>query len=531
MKKQSLLEGTLILIFANTVSKILGAILKIPLTYILGEEGMAIYQSAFSIYIMLLSVVISGLPFALSKYISEEYAKNHIGNIRYAIRSSMIILSVLGAALSIFMYTFSDFFALSMKDPKAPFTTRMIAPSIFFVAIGAVYKSCYQARGFQTPVAVSQVLEALLKLLAGYFLASYFSVFSVAYTSGAAIFGVTIGEIFATLVLFVFFIPYRHELTAKTPETRKTDILKALAAISIPMTLTSMVSGSLSLLETSVVRNRLTDIIFTESSAKNFLTAYSPYTDIFSGLSDGKFLSFDGARWLYGAYSGYAATVFNLPLGILASFGVAILPTIASSVALGNSHRLKSAISETSKIIFAISLPLGVAIFTFSEQILLILFKNTASAQMLKALSVAIPIVALDQFICTVLYSGGEILKPFRYSLLANGVKISLSYILIKIPEINIFGAIIAGFFAVLLQLILASRLVKKSFGVYPLSFPIIAKIILCASIFTVLLKLLHRPFSIIFNLPLLTIISATLTAFIGYILSIFLFDVIKKLP
>lgn len=529
MKKQSFLQGTLILIFANTISKILGAVLKIPLTYILGEEGMAIYQSAYSVYIMLLSLVISGLPFALSKYISEEAAKNQNGNIRFAIRASMFVLFTLGAALSIFMYVFSDFFALSMKDPKAPFAIRMIAPSIFFVAIGAVYKSCYQARGLQTPTAISQVLESLVKLLVGYFLASYFSVFSVSYASGAAIFGVTIGEMFATLILFLLFIPYRRELTNRTPESSRRDIIKALAAVSIPMTLTSLVSGSLSLLETSVIRNRLTDIVFSEMSVKNFLMAYSPYTDIFSGLTAGKSLSFDGARWLYGAYSGYASTVFNLPLGILASFGVAILPIVASSVALGNSHRLKSAITSTSKIIFALSLPLAIAIFAFSEQILLILFKNTASAQMLRALSVAIPIVALDQFICSVLYSGGEILKPFRYSLFANGVKILLSYILIAVPQINIFGAIIAGFFAVLTQLILASRLVKKSFGIYPISAQIAAKTAFSSCIFALLLHLLYLPLSILLKNTLITIIASALVAFGGYLLCLAFFEVIKK--
>ena len=57
MKKQSFVKGAIILMIANAISKILGAVFKIPLTYILQEEGMAIYNSAFGIYILFLSFI------------------------------------------------------------------------------------------------------------------------------------------------------------------------------------------------------------------------------------------------------------------------------------------------------------------------------------------------------------------------------------------------------------------------------------------------------------------------------------------
>lgn len=529
MKKESFIKGTVILIIANTISKILGAILKIPLTYILGEEGMAIYQTAFSVYIMLLSLVISGLPFALSKYISEQTALKNAGNVRFATRISMILMCVLGAFLSFLMYFCADFFALSMKDPKAPFSIRMISPAIFFVAIGAVYKSCYQGRSLQTPTAISQVIEAFVKLLVGYFLASYFSAFSVKYASGAAIFGVTIGEIFATLILFLLYCPYRKELENYPPESNRREILRLILGVAIPMSLTSVISGSLSLLETSVIRNRLTDIIFTDESAKSFLLMYSPFTNVFSDIFSLKALSFDGARWLYGAYSGYAVTVFNLPIGILATFGVAILPIVASSVVLNRTARLHTAITSASKIIFTISLPVSVTIFAFSSQILDILFKNTASDFMLKALAPILPILALDQFVCSVLYSSGKILEPFWYSLLSSLVKIAISYFLIAIPQINIFGAIIASFFAILLQLILSVRVMKKSFGIYPISSPVLIKSLFSSVVFIYLIKSLYTPtLSILGNVFFATIITF-LISFLGYVLMLLLFDVIKK--
>lgn len=77
--KQNFIKGTFILVIANAVSKILGAVFKIPLTYILREEGMAIYSTAFSVYIMILSFITSGVSMAISKMVAEELALKHKG--------------------------------------------------------------------------------------------------------------------------------------------------------------------------------------------------------------------------------------------------------------------------------------------------------------------------------------------------------------------------------------------------------------------------------------------------------------------
>jgi len=74
MKKQSFLTGAVILMIANAISKILGAVFKIPLTYILNEDGMAVFNIAFEVYIMFLSFIISGLQYRkwLRNQIQEE---------------------------------------------------------------------------------------------------------------------------------------------------------------------------------------------------------------------------------------------------------------------------------------------------------------------------------------------------------------------------------------------------------------------------------------------------------------------------
>ena len=90
MKVKSLLGGTIVLITANIISKILGAVLKIPLTYILKEEGMAIYHTTFSVYITVLLLITSGIPFAVSKYISQAVALNKTDNIKKTVNKYIL---------------------------------------------------------------------------------------------------------------------------------------------------------------------------------------------------------------------------------------------------------------------------------------------------------------------------------------------------------------------------------------------------------------------------------------------------------
>lgn len=529
MKSESFFKGTIILIFANAVSKILGAVLKIPLTYILGEQGMAMYQTAFSVYIMLLSFITSGLPFAISKYIAGERTLQRYGNIRFSVKFSVLLMSILGLLTSLIMFFGADFFALSMKDPKAVLAIKAISPSIFFVAVGCVYKSCYQGYACQTPTAVSQVIESLVKLIFGYLLASWFSAFSVKYASGAAIFGVTIGEAVATLVLFLLYIPYRKDLRQKMRHHSRRKIVKNLISVAVPMTACALVSGLLGLLDSTVIRNQLTNLTFSAQSAESFLKVYSPYTHIFDNLSGGGKLSFDGARWLYGAYSGYAATVFNLPSGILASFGVAILPVVSEGIASKNHIGLTKTVSAAAKAILIISLPASAVMTLFSKEILYILFKNTASHIMLSVMAPILVLSTISQFLCSVQYASGSIITPFKYVTVCNFIKIVLTFLLLSVSELNILGAIVASFVANVLYLILNIHRLKKDFTMHIFPFADFVKIFVATLAMTATAYLLTHPLTEVFRSLYAGFFASMLIALSAYILCLVLLGAVKK--
>lgn len=433
MRKQSFLTGALILMIANAISKILGAVFKIPLTYILNEEGMAVYNTAFQIYIMFLSFIISGFPFAVSKNVAEAISKKSYGEARKTVTLATLVLSVAGLFGSVILYFGAPCFALSMKEEGAIYAIRAISPAVFFVALGTAYKSYFQGAADMIPIAVSQVVESVIKLGAGFMLSYYCINLGMEITSAGAICGVTIGEIFATLILFLGYIRVKKEKRLEKVNTK--DILKPLFSVALPLMAATVSGNALNILETAVIRNRLID----------------------SGIGE------DNARFLYGAYTGYAQTVFHLPAGILATIGVSILPVIAGTMALGNKQKAMAVTNISIKLTVLLSVPCAVVMYLMPEELLYTLFKNTASALMLKMIAPCIIPVCISQIIISVLQSAGKIGAPFVIMVITSILKIGITYILTGIRELNIYGAIIASCSATVLSMLLEYAVLYKN--------------------------------------------------------------------
>lgn len=143
-----------------------------------------------------------------------EYSKTH-----RIVKISTILLVCIGIVGSVALYFGSPFFALAMKEEKAIYAIQMIAPSIFFVALGTAYKSYYQGVSNMIPTALSQVTEAIVKLASGYYLAVLFLNYGVEKTAGGAIMGVTSGEIIATAILMIMYFYGRDKKYVKSEKS------------------------------------------------------------------------------------------------------------------------------------------------------------------------------------------------------------------------------------------------------------------------------------------------------------------------
>lgn len=522
---KSFLKASLILIIANVISKILGALFKIPLTYILKEEGMAIYTTASTIYSMFLTLVISGIPLAASRLVSQDMALGKPADAFRTTRLSKWLLLSVGFLSSIILYFFAKPLAYAMKDPAAEFSIKIISPAIFFVAWGTAYKSYFQGSKNLIPTAVIQVVESLFRLAIGYILAVLFINHHVSITTGAAIFGVTIGEILATLLLGLIFLFYKR----KTPKSIVSDksyktTFSSIMAVALPLFISQTALSALNIADTALVRNQLLNIRFDPESARTFLLDFSSYTTLFDNLQTTLKLSSDGARWLYGAYSGYALTVFHLPLGMIATLSVSILPLIAGGIAKGDMESVRKNSQLCINMTLFCAIPATILFMTASESILNLLFQNTASAKMLTILSPCLIFLSLSQIFTAIFHASGKVLEPFFINLLGIGIKLLGNFILIKIPLLNIYGAIISSNFAFFIIMLSEGLLLKKTFNI-KFNKKDILSIITSAVPMYIVIKLTLLPLEYIFKSPSVALIFGAFSGFLAYILTLSMFS------
>lgn len=456
-KRNKFIKGTVILICANAIAKILGAVFKIPLTYLLREEGMAVYNTAFSVYVMMLSFATNGVPFALTKLLSEYTASGREYKIRPAARCAALILLALGLAASAAMYIFAKQFAYSMREPNAVGAIKAVSGAVVLVALGAVVKSSNEARSTLMPTALSQVTEAAFKLFAGFYLAAMLLKVSVYKAAEGAIFGVTAGEAFATLLLFSM---WRFNIRKLPRGKMSASDARSIAAVAVPMMLCGFASGLLNMAEVSVIRDALGAIRFTPEGAAGFAEQYPGVS-----FTDALRLSADSVRKLYGAYSGYAQTIFNLPVGIIGTISAAATPLIADALASDSKRAVLNTAEKIMQPVLMLSLP-GAAICTlYSSEILQLLFGNSYSAAMLSAIAPSMIFFCTANILLAVLHLSGRIFEPFCALCAALIIKIILSAVLIRLPNVNVLGIGISVCICSLLTLLLINMAFRRSFG------------------------------------------------------------------
>jgi stage V sporulation protein B len=153
------------------VVKVIGAIYKIPLYNLLGDEGTTKFNLTYLLYVLLLTISTAGIPVALSRLISSAVATNRPRLVKRYFAVALPAFGLFGAACMAVMLLFPDKLAVLMGDPGISNNIRALAPAVFFACIVAVYRG--YAQGFENmiPTALSQIIEVCCKMCFGLLIA------------------------------------------------------------------------------------------------------------------------------------------------------------------------------------------------------------------------------------------------------------------------------------------------------------------------------------------------------------------------
>ena len=277
-KKNSFFGGAAILTASVIVVKLIGALYKVPLGNILTDAAFADFNTAYDIYSLLIIISTGGLPVALSKMVSEANALSRRNQVHKVFNLALAAFCVLGTISFCVMAFFPQQLADAMRDSQAAYSILALAPAVFFICPMSAMRGYFQGHALMTPTAVSQIIEALCKLVVGLALAAAFqkSMKDDAMAAAGAILGVSVGCLLGAVYMYFCYRSHRRSLPRSNDEPEDSrDILATLAKLAIPITLSSSVIALTNILDTGILLGQLQDALgMTEELARETKGVY-----------------------------------------------------------------------------------------------------------------------------------------------------------------------------------------------------------------------------------------------------------------
>ena len=444
-RRHNFISGAAVLAFAVAVTKVLGALYKIPLGNLLDKEGMAHFYAAYNIYNLLLVLSTAGLPLALSRLVSRAAAQGRLNAQRRIFRTALALLAAIGLVCSALMCLFPQTLSALLHDSLAAPAIRVLGPAVLFVCLTSAIRGYTQGLGDMTPTAVSQMTESAGKLVIG--LAMCFLLLrrgaDASLCAAGAIAGVTAGSLLSLTVLAVFLLRRRARIAASDRPPARREILRELLTAGIPITLGAAGMSLITLLDQALVMSTLQNTLgYTEAAA----TA------------------------LYGEYT-FGMTLFVLPPSFIYPVTVSLVPDIADALARGDRAAAGRSTAAALKLTTLVALPAGAGLSVLAGPILHLLYPAVpetaeAAAYHLTFLGLACIFVCLMVATNGVLQAYGKEYIPV-FTLLCGGVlKIVTNYLMVGDPATNVRGAPVSTLYCyaliVVLNLIVIARCVPE---------------------------------------------------------------------
>ena len=410
MKKQSYIKGAAIISAGGFLSKLLGALYRIPLVAYLGGTGMGIYQMVYPLYCILLTVSASGIPTGIARIISSGEGSG-------AEKKAFYIYGAIGLAGSLIMFACSSLLARAQGEPAVAQCCAYLSPSVFFVALISIVRGYFQGRGNMYPTAITEVLEQVVKVAVGVAAASLYKG-DVVKATAAAVFAVTVSEAVTALFAIALYIGKKSD---RKPLYRVKEIsAKKIFAYTVPLTLTAIALPASQLIESIAIVNLLRKTV-------------------------------ENATALYGIFSGCAVTIINLPVSVSYGLAAASVPQISPLAAKGDIVGAKRLVRKSLLYTLLISVPSAVMLFVFAPIAGRLLF-SSLSREELNLLITLVRIMAINAVTSSLVQTSSACITSLGKPLLGTVtqwttclLRVGVSAALVAFTPLSIIGVAISA--------------------------------------------------------------------------------------
>lgn len=443
--RNSFVTGAAILAAAGLLVRLIGAGYRLPLAYMIGDEGVGIYTQAYPFYNFLLIFSTSGIPSAIAKMVSEALVLGEYKTVRKILRVSMVTLFFIGLASALLLFFSSGAIAGIIKDTMVKESLMALSPALFFVALISVFRGYFQGHQNMKPTAFSQLVEQVVKLVLGLYLAKTFSQYGVQYGAAGALVGVSVSELLALLMLLVTYALNKPERPRGARASRHVlstrEILSQLMRLAIPIMLAASVMALAMMIDSLTLQSRLQQ----------------------GGISEAQGRSMIGLL-------GMANNIVNVTSVLSMALSMSLVPSLAQSQRMGEKREVRQKSAMGVKLSIALVMPASAGLMALAQPILALLYGRTIAPENMQMSAMLLTIAAAGAMFLSLVQTTNGILQGLgrvNVPLISLGagaaVKIACNYFLVSNPAVGIYGACIGTVACYIVASVLNVRAVQRA--------------------------------------------------------------------
>lgn len=426
MKKNLFIKSTLILILSGFLTKILGFIIKVIYTRIIGEYGISLYSIAVPTYSLLLTIATLAIPISISKLVSENKGRS----IRILTSAAFLIITI-NLVLVFVIFLTKDFLAVNLlKEPKASPIIMAFALTLPFVSISSVLKGYFAGKQNMVPHATSNILEQIVRLIIILVVLPILKEKSDMLAILGLILLTIISEI-SSIIVFLFFLPKKINFNTKILPSKK--ITKDILDISIP-TVSGRIIGNIGYFFEPII---LTNLL------------------LFSGYNNSYILS------EYGAYNAYSLALLTMPSFFIGAIATSLLPEISKFNGNNNLKMVKRRIHQSIIFSLIIGIFFSLLIFIFRDKLLFSLYNTTKGSDYIKVLAPFFVLFYLEGVLTSSLQALGYAKVTMNITLYGVIIKLFIMAIL-SLCHIGIYSLVIAEIINIFFVVFFNFKYLKK---------------------------------------------------------------------
>ncbi len=427
--KNKFLSATFILLIGGFITKILGFLIRIIYTRMVGNTAINLYSLVMPTYSLMLTIATFSLPIVISKLISEAKTKS-----LKILTNATFITIIINILMITIIYFTKDFIANTLlHDSRCSILLMAMAFTFPFVSLSSILKGYFYGKQKMLPHTISNILEQIIRIILIFIIIPPLIKKSITHAVMGLIL-LSVASETISILTFLFFLPKNFTINKndlKPDLATEKEILK----ISLP-TVSARLIGNIGFFFEPII---LTNILLMMGYSMNYI------------LNE------------YGSYNAYSISLLAMPSFFIQAISSSLLPEISHLYYQNNIKMVKKRYHQALILSLIVGIFFSTLIFLFRDSLLLTLYNTTSGSNYIKILAPFFVLFYLEGPLQSVLQACGKFKICMFITIVAISTKL-LTMTILSFCHIGMYALVIAEIIDIMLIVSLSLKNIKKIF-------------------------------------------------------------------